>query len=229
MDRILVVAPHADDETLGLGGAIARMADAGHDVIVAVMTGHGENAAHPLWPRAHFDAVRDEARAACAVLGARELRFAELPAALVASTTPVDVNRVATDLVRDVRPDQLFLPFAWDLHKDHRELAAAFAVAWRPHTDFGRAIKRVCMYEVVSETHWNPAGGVEPGFSPNLWIDIDRTLARKLDAMACYRSQLRDFPDARSLEALEALARWRGSQMSMRAAEALVTVRTLER
>jgi LmbE family N-acetylglucosaminyl deacetylase len=90
----------------------------------------------------------------------------------------------------------------------------------------GRTIREIHCYEVQSETHWN-IPGVEPGFLPNHWVDIRASLERKLEAAACYKSQMRDFPDARSTEALEALARWRGAQIGVRAAEAFVTVRLL--
>jgi len=68
---------------------------------------------------------------------------------------------------------------------------------------------------------------LEPGFLPNCFVDVSEQLATKLEAAACYESQLAAAPGARSLEALEAQARWRGSQMGLAAAEAFVTVRLL--
>lgn len=222
--RILVVAPHADDETLGMGGTIARMADEGHEVIVAVMTGHGKDP-HPLSDRSAWDVVRSEAAKAVKILGVHNLVFSEIPTALVSHISPIELNQEALNVLKKISPDELFIPFSWDLHKDHRDIAYAFQVACRPHTELGQRIKRVVMYETVSETHWNFASGVEPGFIPNYWIDIDCYLKKKLMAMSCYHSQLKPFPDARSLEALEALAKWRGSMVSMRAAESFLIVR----
>jgi len=227
MSKILVVAPHADDETLGMGGTIARLANEGNHVTVAVMTGHGEKEKHPLWERTYWDTIRNEAQSAMKVLGVEQLLFAEIPAALVSHTSPVEVNREAWKMIERVEPDVLYIPFSWDLHTDHRVLSYAFSVAWRPHTELGRRIRQVYMYETQSETHWNYSSGIEPGFIPNTWVDITETLAIKLEAMNRYQSQLRAFPDARSLEALEALAQWRGSQASMKAAEGFILVRAL--
>jgi len=224
MKRILVVAPHADDETLGMGGTIARMTSEGHEVFVAVMTGHGKEP-HPIWERSSWDVVRTEAQEAMKVLGVTELLFSEIPAAMVSHESPVEVNKEAHDVLEKVQADELYIPFSWDLHKDHRDISYAFQVACRPHSELGRKVKRILMYETVSETHWNFASGVEPGFIPNCWMDIGDHLQKKLAAMACYKSQLRSFPDARSLVALESLAKWRGCQASMQAAEGFLIVR----
>ena len=221
--RVLVVAPHADDETLGCGGTIARLAREGHEVTVAVLTGHGDEA-HPLWPPSAWDAVRIEADAAAKRLGVAELWFRELPAALVADHPAHAVNRVCHEVVQQARPDVIYAPFLFDLHKDHREIFHAMSTVWRPSSPLGRSIRAVYAYETVSETHWNTAY-VEPGFIPNVYVDISDTLQTKLDALSCYKSQLRPFPDARSVESVRAQATWRGCQVGMRAAEAFVLVR----
>ena len=225
MKRILVVAPHCDDETLGVGGSIARFVREGCDVIVAVMTGRGTEP-HPLAKTLEEPPVRSEARDAMKILGVRELIFENIPAALVSDQPGYKVNQAAEAVVKSVKPEIIFLPFCWDVQLDHRTLTHAFNLAWRPHTDFGKRIRDVYMYETASETHWQ-ISGYEPPFDPNTWVNISEHLVTKLESLACYKSQIRPFPDARSIEAVEALARWRGSQVSCRAAEAFVSVRRL--
>ncbi len=66
-------------------------------------------------------------------------------------------------------------------------------------------------YETLSETHWN-APNIEPNFTPNWVIDISDHIERKLKALRCYKSQIPDFPGSRSIEAVEALAKFRGTQ-----------------
>jgi LmbE family N-acetylglucosaminyl deacetylase len=224
--KILVVAPHADDEVLGLGGTIARYADEGHHVVVAVLTGHGEEAPHPLWPREVWDGLRDEAKRAHAILGVREAIFEEIPAVAVSDQALWKLNRTTMNVVRRVQPDVLYVPFLYDLHKDHRELTRSFSVAWRPCTDVGQRIREVFAYETVSETHWN-LPYLEPSFCPNQWVDIGPYLDKKLQALECYKSQMHPYPHARSLGAVKALAQWRGCQMGLHAAEAFVTIRRI--
>jgi LmbE family N-acetylglucosaminyl deacetylase len=223
--RVLVVAPHADDETLGAGGTMARHVSEGDEVHVAVVTGHGPEP-HPLWPRTLWTRIRSEAARAMAVVGVQHLHFEEIPAALVADHPVWQLNRTVGEIVESVQPEILYVPFLYDLHKDHREVFHALNVAWRPSSKTGRGIRAVYAYEVQSETHWN-APSLEAGFLPNTWVDITEHLDTKLAALACYESQIRPAPDARSVEAVRALAVWRGSQQYMGAAEAFVAIRTL--
>jgi LmbE family N-acetylglucosaminyl deacetylase len=220
----LVVAPHADDETLGAGGVMARYAAEGHDVFVAVMTGHGEKGPHPVFPAESWHIVRAEARRAYEILGVKDVFFYELPAVQVSEQPLWEVNRAALNALEKARPDRLYVPFLYDLHRDHREIFHAFSVAWRPTTPLGRAIGEIYAYETQSETHWN-APYLEPGFVPNTWVDISPYLEQKVEALKCFRSQMRPVPEARSIEAIAALAAWRGSQMHLAAAEAFVAVR----
>ncbi len=224
--KVLVISPHADDETIGMGGTIARYASEGHDVTVAVMTGHGEEQPHPLWPRATWDLIRAEAREAYAILGVKEVIFEDIPAVTVADQPVWKLNETSARVVEAARPDIVYVPFPFDLHKDHREMFHSFSVAWRPCTELGRGIREIYTYETLSETHWN-APYVEPGFLPNVWVDISEYLERKLDAVRCFASQVREAPDPRSLDAVRALAVWRGSQIGIHAAEAFVMVRRI--
>jgi LmbE family N-acetylglucosaminyl deacetylase len=225
-NRVLVIAPHADDETIGAGGTLARHAADGDEVHVAVVTGHGDEGPHPLWPRSLWDKIRGEAKKAMDILGVHQLHFEELPAAMIADTPVHRVNKTIGALVEKIAPAVLYVPFLFDLHKDHREIFHATSVAWRTSTKAGGAIREVYCYEVQSETHWN-APYVEAGFLPNTWVDISAHLDTKLRALACYESQIRPAPDARSVDAIRALAVWRGSQQSMHAAEAFVAIRLL--
>jgi LmbE family N-acetylglucosaminyl deacetylase len=221
--NVLVVAPHADDETIGCGGTIARMAAEGHRVTVAIMTGHGDDGPHPVFSREVFDGIRAEAAQAHEVLGVAQTVLREIPAVRVAEQPMWKLNGIVHEVFAQAEPDMVFVPFQFDLHDDHRRLFAACSVAWRPSSAVGRRIRSVYAYETPSETHWN-FPNVEPGFVPNVWIDITEHLATKLKALRCFQSQMDAFPGARSVEALEALARFRGSQRHMAAAEAFVLV-----
>lgn len=224
--NVLVIAPHADDETIGCGGTIARLAAEGHQVTVAIMTGHGEERPHPIWPQEVFDGIRAEAVQAHALLGVTKTIHREIPAVGVGEMPVWELNGIVHGVFEEVRPEIVFVPFQFDLHDDHRRLFTAASVAWRPSTEMGRGIGWIYAYETPSETHWN-FSNVEPGFTPNVWFEIEDHLETKLAALRCFESQIDDFPGARSIEALEALARFRGSQIHAAAAEAFVLVRQL--
>jgi LmbE family N-acetylglucosaminyl deacetylase len=216
--RVLVIAPHPDDEVLGAGGTIARLSDSGAEVIVAVVT----TGAPPLFAEAVTAKVRCEARSAHACLGVARTVFLDQPAARLDQIPHHELNRALGELVRELAPDTLLLPFVGDIHLDHQLTFLSAMVAARPH---GAAFPgRILCYETLSETNWN-APLMTPSFVPNLFVDISAQLERKLDAMRLYGSQQREFPHERSLAALRALAMLRGSTVHRPAAEAFMLVR----
>lgn len=216
----LIIAPHPDDEVLGCGGTIARLIREQGSVTVAIVT-----KGTPLFPEDQVRRVRDEARRANAHLGTTQLEFLDLPVTTLHLMPEHELNAVFGKLVERVAPHLVLLPFPGDRHEDHRQIFDAALVALRPDGRRAR-VDRVACYETVSETHW-AAPGVEASFEPNWFVDITETLEHKLAAMRLYVSQLEEAIPARSLEAIEALARFRGSVAGMKAAEAFHVVRDL--
>ena len=220
MRNVLIIAPHPDDEVLGCGGTMARLAREGQKVTVAIVT-----KGSPLFPASQVRQVRAEARKANKLLGVQTLLFLDLPVTSLHLMPEHKLNKVFSDLTDKVKPTTVFLPFPGDRHEDHRQIFDAAMVAMRP--DRRRTqVTRICCCETVSETHW-AAPGVEPPFQPNCYVDITPTLDDKLSAMRQYKSQLAERIPARSIEAIEALARFRGSIVGMGAAEAFCVVRDL--
>ena len=216
--RVLVIAPHPDDEVLGAGGTVARLSAAGGEVTIAIVT----KGAPPLFAEAASAIVRCEARAAHAYLGVTRTVFLDHPAARLDQVPHHELNRALGELVRESAPDLLLLPFVGDVHLDHQLTFLSGMVAARPHgAEFPR---RILCYETLSETNWN-APLMAPSFVPNVFIDISTQLERKLEAMRLYGSQQRDFPHERSLAAIRALAMFRGSTVHRPAAEAFMLVR----
>ena len=217
---MLVLAPHPDDEVLGVGGAMARWAGEGHTVHVAVVT----RGRPPLYSEADELLCRQEARAAHARLGIADTYYLDLPAAELDTVPHRELNGRFGELVRACAPDELYLPFLGDIHRDHLLVFQSAMVAARP----GRSgyPRRVYAYETLSETNWN-AAYLTPSFSPNHFVDVSATLETKLEAMALYRSQLQPAPHERSLASLRALATLRGATVGLAAAEAFVTIRTV--
>lgn len=145
-------------------------------------------------------------------------------AARLDETPHRELNAALGRLIAEVRPDALLVPFPGDLHRDHARVFESALVAARPGAS-GRPA-RILAYETLSETNWN-APYLTPGFRPTVFVGIADHLEAKLAALSCYRSQMRPFPDERSAEAAEALARLRGATAGVAAAEAFVLVREI--
>ena len=214
--RLVVIAPHPDDETLGAGGTIARFADQGVEVSVLLVSGH----LPPLYPPAAFEITRREAETALASLGVTRYEFLQIPATKVHEVPVAELNGRIDRFVREAAPDMVLIPFP-DRHIDHRVIFDASVVVCRPVN--AAAPKVVLAYETLSETHWN-VPGIEPAFVPEFHIDITDYIDRKIAALNCYASQMTEAP-SRSPEACRALAKFRGSQNGCGYAEAFKVVR----
>lgn len=218
--RICVLAPHPDDEVLGVGGTLARHASAGHETHVVIVT----RGTAPHCSEAEVETVRREAAEAHTKLGVTATHFLDLPAASLDIFPHRELNSAIAKVLHEVRPDELYLPFVGDIHVDHSLIFHSAMVAIRPNGP--STPSRVYTYETLSETNWN-APYITPGFHPNHFVDISSFLPKKLEAMACFSSQLQPFPHERSLIALESLANLRGANIGRAAAEGFVVVRTI--
>jgi len=217
--KILVMATHPDDETLGMGGTIARFASEGHHVTVTIVTRGWE----PLFPESFIEKGRNEAREANEILGVKSLLFMDLPVTRLNQLPRHEINGKFNELMELEKPEMVFLPFAGDRHIDHREVFEACLVSIRPSPNC-KQLKKILCYETVSETHW-ASPYIEPNFEPNLWVDITDYLETKLKAAKKYQTQLQAEPYSRSVDALTSLAKWRGSIVGMHAAECFYVVR----
>lgn len=217
MSRYMIFAPHNDDEVLGVGGTMFKLAKAGHDVIVCeVTTGPNPERA---------ERIKKEALKAHDILQVKETVFLDLPMVHLNLVPKPEINVAFLRAVKEFRPEVVFIPHRGDIHIDHQMTAEACMVAVRPvDTPF---IKQVYAYETLSESEWS-LPTPENIFCANVFSEIsEEELERKLEAMACFETQIRPFPQPRSLESIRALARLRGSTVCVQAAEAFKLVRQI--
>ena len=218
--RILVISPHPDDETLGLGGSIAKFAEQGSEVFVLTISGH----LPPVYSRKDYGITLREANKAHKVLGVKESQFLEIPATMVKDEPVHELNNKISLVIKNFKPNFVFIPFP-DRMVDHRVVFNSSLVAARP-VGIGREIELLAAYETISETHWN-APYIEANFSPNLTINIGNQLEKKFEALKCYKSQVTLKEGPRSIEAISALARFRGSQSGFEYGEAFYIIRKI--
>ena len=218
--KILVVAPHPDDETLGVGGTIAKLASEGNEVHVLIISGH----LPPLYNREEYEITVNEARQALDILGVFNSKFLEIPTTMISDVPLHELNKSILEVVSDVKPHMVFCPFP-DRHIDHRLVFDSLMVATRP-IGVGKKIEIVAAYETLSETHWN-VPHIEPNFIPNWIIDITENIEKKLKALSCYKTQISGFPHPRSIEAVESLAKFRGTQAGFSFGEGMHIIRKI--
>ncbi len=221
--NILVVAPHADDEVLGCGGVMAKYAHAGHYVSVAIMTDASVGAPEIFTPDM-IETSRGEAKRAHQVLGVKETFFFDFPAPRLETAPSYIIANELSKLVKEQSIETIFLPHRGDIHKDHEVVFNAGLVAVRPIN--GCPVKNVYSYETLSETEWAVPFGNDV-FIPTIYENISGFFDQKVEAMRCFRSQLKQFPHSRSIETLECLAKFRGSTVGHSHAEAFGLIRSI--
>lgn len=221
MNKLLIIAPHPDDEILGCGGTMIKHIEAGDEVYVCIAT----KGCLPLFSSEGTERTRSEARNCHHHIGVKKTFFLDLPAVMIEKENRYDVNDKILDVIKQVQPDEVYIPHWGDMQKDHQIVAESCMVALRPK--YEPKVKRIYSYETMSETAWN-APNVQNEFIPNVFVDITNTIDKKLEALSFFHSQLSSFPDARSAEAIKALAMYRGALMHYQAAEAFMLIRELK-
>jgi LmbE family N-acetylglucosaminyl deacetylase len=213
----LVIAAHPDDEVLGCGGTIALHTRRGERVITLITC----ESVSLRYRDSSVDMER-QTREAAAVLQVEDVRQFGFPDQALDTVTLTDLIVRLEQVVNEVQPRVVYCQYGGDVNRDHQILFKAALVATRPLV---RSIETIYAYSTLSSTEW----GYPRTFNPDTWVDISATLEQKLAAMACYRSELHDFPHPRSLRAIRSKAEVDGSTCCLRAAEPFMTVRRISR
>lgn len=225
--KVLVVAAHPDDEVLGCGGTLAKHADSGDEVHVLIVA-EGATSREKKRDRPkvfeELSGLVNSAKLAGRILGVTGVELLNLPDNRLDSLDRLDLIKCVEHHIDLLKPQTVYVHHAGDVNVDHRRLHEAVVTACRPVP--GQPVERLLSFEVASSSEWQPPGSA-PAFQPNWFVDISDQWQRKREALAAYTSEMRPWPHARSLEALEHLARWRGAQVGVEAAEAFCLLRQL--
>jgi N-acetylglucosamine malate deacetylase 1 len=220
-NNTLVVAPHPDDEILGCGGTILKLSSSGVKVYILIVT----RGKMELYSEERIKNVRQEALKAHTLVGVTETRFFDFPAPDLDMTSIAEISTGISRILDELTIDTLYLPHRGDIHNDHKVVFNAGLVAARPFKK--NIVKNIFCYETLSETEW-AAPFSDDAFIPTRFVNITNEFNKKLEAMRLFKSQLREFPNSRSLKSIEALANFRGSTVGFSYAEAFMTIRIIE-
>lgn len=220
-ERILVIAPHPDDETLGCGGTILKLKSLGnavHWLIVTTIEGVTG------FPQDRVPVRQAEIEAVQRAYDFDGVHSCALPAARLDVLDKGSLIGAIGSVVKDIRPDRVYLPYRNDVHSDH---AAVFDAAISATKTFRSPfVRSIYVYETLSETDFGLRPD-DPGFRPNLYEDISGFIDKKIEIMAKFEGEMGHFPFPRSEECLRALATLRGAQANCQAAEAFMILKEI--
>ena len=212
MKNILVVSVHPDDETLGCGGTILKHIQNGDKVFCAFITSGNES----------------QKATVCNVVkayGFDKAYYLNIPELSLTDGALNDIIPSIASIIKEVKPDVLYIPNRSDVHSDHRvvfEACLPFTKQFRfPY------IKEIYMMEVSSETDFTPAIS-SLAFIPNTFVDITPFMEKKIEIMSLYESEIMDEVCPRSDSSIRALSRYRGSRIGVEYAEAFVQLMRID-
>lgn len=223
---ILVVAAHPDDEVLGCGGTMAKLAESGEEVCVAIL-GEGATSRYESREQARADEIKrlqEHSRAVAKLLGARVVALEGLPDNRFDTVPLLDIVKKVEGLVKQYQPHAIYTHHPGDLNIDHALTFRAVMTATRPVS--GCPVSEIYTFEVASSTEW-AFQRFEPAFRPNVFVDVSAFLDKKIHGMGIYESEARPFPHPRSAEALRVQARRWGAAVGLAHAEAFELVRAI--
>ncbi len=219
MKKVLVTAVHPDDETLGCGGTLLKHKDRGDEIYWMIMTnisteyGFSEN---------DVKARQEEIKRVTDEYGFNGVFELDLPAAGLDEVNRREIITKVSNVIQQVKPDTVVLPYEFDVHSDHR---ITFDAVYSCTKTFRYpSIKNLYMMEVVSETEF---ASPSKGFRPNYFVDITNHMEDKLNLFDIYKSESGDHPFPRSRKNIQAIATFRGAMSGCRYAESFMVLKEI--
>jgi len=211
--KILVISPHPDDETLGCGGTILKHKDIGDKIYWLIITNIDVKNG---WEQNIVEKRKKEIEKVEEMYGFEKTFKLDYPTAKLDTIPMQEIIESISKVIFEIKSEIIYLPNRSDVHTDHQiTFKAAYSCTKNFRYPF---IKKILMYETLSETEFTPALP-ENAFIPSVFVDITKYFEKKLEIFKIYKSELMTEPLPRSLEVIEAFNKYRGSRIGKEYAE----------
>lgn len=218
----LIIGAHPDDEVLGVGGTIAKLAAEHNESVFVLIVTDGSSSQYPDDLAKHNTKV-EELKRCCACLGVTELVHGDLPDMQLDQVPHTKINALIEQHIAKWQPRTIYTHFP-DVNRDHVRIFDSTLVAARPTPN--AVVRQVIAFPTPSATEWGSTLHSAP-FHANYFVDIERHIDTKIAALECYATELRDFPHPRSPQAVRALAAATGIKVGRRYAEEFAVIREI--
>lgn len=213
--NVLVIAAHADDETLGCGGTIQKLKKLGHQVYVMLFT-DGETSRTKNLSK-EIKNRSDQLNKVSKLLNFKIFKHYNLPDNELDKISNLELTKKIESAIIKINPEIILTHSNKDLNIDHQKISNATITACRPLPQ--SKIKQLLFFETLSSTEWN-FNSNKTNFNPNKFYDIGDFIEKKLEAIKIYKSEIRQPPHPRSLEGIKILSKYRGQSIGVNYAEA---------
>ncbi len=224
MNNILVVAAHPDDEILGCGGVIAKHKRIGDKVDVLIAAEGITSRNLELKDKESLDKLKSEANSANEILGVDNLYLEGLPDNRLDKLLRLEAVKLIEKYIKKTQPSIIYTHHSGDVNIDHQVLHHSVVTACRPVPSM--SVKEILYFEVLSSTEWQTPYS-NTTFTPNWFVEINDSIDLKLQAIDCYKSEMREWPHPRSIKGVKTLASYRGGSIGVNFAEAFMLGRKI--
>lgn len=216
---VVVIAPHADDETLGCSGTLQKHRQTGDEIHWIIVTHVSEETG---FSSEAMIRRNDEIEAVAELYGITSFHQLNFPPARLDQVPMIEIVEQLSRVFKTLSPEIVYLPYRGDIHTDHAVVSDAVLSC----TKWFRfpTVNRILAYETLSETDF----GINPdnnGFRPNVFVDVTEFMDKKIKIMSVFESETGKYPFPRSTEAIRALAQVRGVASGYSAAEAFMLLK----
>ncbi len=216
-NKILVVAVHPDDETLGCGGTLLKHKANGDKIHWLICTTLNKK-------HSYYQNRDKEIRKVTKLFSFNSVHSLSLETAKVDQYSMVELVEKISKVINKVKPNIIYLPFKEDIHTDHKKIfEASYSCTKSFRFPF---IKKIYMMEILSETEFAPSIK-KNSFTPNTFVDISKFLNKKIQIMKIYKSEINKHPSPRSEKSIRALATFRGSTSGCKFAESFMLLKEI--
>lgn len=222
--KILIVVAHPDDEVLGCAGTIINYIKKGFKVDLITLTdgiGAREIKKNKLSieKKRRINALMKSSK----ILGINNILNFDFPDNKLDSIPLLEIIKPIEKKIIEFKPSIIFTHFDNDLNKDHNIVSKAIQTICRPNLPF--QINEILFFEILSSTEWHL--NKRKNFIPNKFVDITKTIDKKISALKCYKNELKKFPHSRSIEGVKIIAKYRGMISGLKFAEAFIIHRII--
>jgi len=216
-NKVLIIAVHPDDETLGCGGTLLKHKANGDEIHWLICTQTDEEK--------DFYKIREkEIEKVTKMYGFYSVTNLKLKTMQVDEYSMSELIVKISKVINEVKPNIIYLPFKGDVHSDHRKIfEASYSCTKSFRYPF---IKKIYMIETLSETEFAPSTK-EDSFIPNIFVDISDYMEKKVEIMKVFQSELAEHPFPRSERNLRALSTLRGATAGCEYAESFVLLKEI--
>jgi len=211
--NILIIAPHPDDEVLGMGATIKKLSKSNNVSLLVVSEGASAQYSDKKMKSVRHNACLKSSK----FLGIKKVTFLDFPDMKLDTIPHLELNKKIEKIIQKIKPKVIYSPPYNDLNLDHKLVFRSILVATRPQSS---TVESLYCYELP--------GLVKDAFQANVYVDIEKEFEYKIRSFKFYKSEIMNFPHPRSIKAIENLAIQRGVESGLKKAESFNLIKKIQ-